>query len=94
MSDDKKFYVLLTDDDDGTMLVACEDREQAEATAVAGVFSDGGVSAWLIPATALTQPEAVQNILRDGGNCHDLFEAVDNSRLREARITITQENAR
>jgi hypothetical protein len=41
--------VLLTDRDNSTYLVRCPDIDTAERVAAAAVFSDGGVSAWLVP---------------------------------------------
>lgn len=46
-----KRLVLLTDTDDSTMLVECPDHATAEKVGRAAIYSDGGVSAWIIPVT-------------------------------------------
>lgn len=83
-----KYYVLLTDDDNATALVECEDQAQAEATAAAAVFSDGDVSAWLVPGRAFTDAELVADLLRESNNCSALHEAYDNGNLRTHRVTL------
>lgn len=75
-------FLLLTDDDDGTLLIACEDREQAERLASAAVFSDGGVSAWLVPARTLEVGNGVDEDyliqhLQDGWSTYDLHERLE-----------------
>lgn len=59
-------FVLLTDNDNDTALIACRGKEIAESVARAAVFNDGGVSAWLVPNTALVQPSVVQDALEGG----------------------------
>jgi hypothetical protein len=62
-------YVLLTDNDDGTALIACPDQAAAEQVASAAVFNDGGVSAWRVPRHALTDWRRVRTALNEGGDC-------------------------
>lgn len=68
-------YVLLTDSDDGTALVACPDPQAAETVAAAAVYSDGGVSAWRVPPRAYAKHRKAAKILRKGGDTNDLHEA-------------------
>lgn len=67
-------YVLLTEDE-STILVACPDDETAESVGRSAVFNDGGVSAWLVPAAAVTDYERVEEILSGGGSISEIFEA-------------------
>lgn len=67
-------YVLLTDSDNGCALVQCTDETEANAVAAAAVFSDGGVSAWLVPTMALPDSEALRDALREGYSTYDLHE--------------------
>ncbi len=68
-------YVLLTDDDDGTALIACPDEDTAEKVGAAAVFNDGDVSAWRVPTHAITDWEKVRRILRQHGNCSEVLDA-------------------
>lgn len=67
-------YVLLTDDDDGTAMIACPDETAATELGWAAVINDGGVSAWRVPDRAITGHERVTEILRDGGSCTDILD--------------------
>lgn len=68
-------YVLLTDNNNATFLVACPDGEGAERVGIAAIFNDGGVSAWRLPDWAVTDHEAVRQILNRGEGIAELFEA-------------------
>lgn len=74
-------YVLLTDSDDGTALVACPDEAAAEKVAAAAVFTDGDVSAWLLPTLALSDWEKVATRLRKGDSTYDLHERANDGKL-------------
>ena len=52
-------FVLLTDDDDRTRLVACRDKAEAEAVASKAVWGTDSVSAWLIPKRAVRAEDAI-----------------------------------
>lgn len=65
-------YVLLTDSNDGTAMIACRDDDKARAVGWAAVSGSGGVSAWVVPDHAITDVEAVIKELQDGGRCSDL----------------------
>lgn len=72
-------FVLLTDNDDGCMLVACPDSQSAEALGSAAIWSDGDVSAWRIPTRAVTldgEHDAILDQLREGSGLHELGEFV------------------
>lgn len=79
-------FVLLTDNNDGTALIACPDGT-GDTVAGAAVFNGGGVSAWLILDAAITEPDEVIQILEGGGDCGDLAEAG----LAASPVTITLE---
>lgn len=74
-------YVLLTDDE-GCTLVACPDQDTAESVGHHAVFSDGGVSAWLVPTDAVTDFERVKEILNNGGGLSE----IDTAQLPEAHV--------
>ena len=65
-------YVLLTDNDNATAMIGCPDAETADTVAAAAVFSDGGVSAWLVPDGCFTSTQEIITMLRDGADCDDL----------------------
>lgn len=71
-------YVLLTDDNNATFLVAASTEDNAEQVAAAAVFSDGGVSAWRVPTMALRDNDNLRDLLRQGYNLnylHDVYQA-------------------
>jgi hypothetical protein len=70
-------YVLLTDNDNGTALIACEDHEMAHQIGSAAIYSDGGVSAWLVPDQAIPASDDIIKQLRDGEDTADLHEAAN-----------------
>lgn len=65
-------YLLLTDKDNGTALVACRDSSEADRLAAAAVFSDGGVSAWIVPDLAIVATDDLYDQLRDGHDTSSL----------------------
>lgn len=68
--------VLLTDDQDSTLLVHCPDAESANHLASAAVFNDGGVSAWLVPTTSRpVTPEIIDGLQR-GDNIASLLDSI------------------
>lgn len=70
-------YVLLNDNDNGAALVQCATMADAEAVGAAAIFSDGGVSAWLVPKRAIEDSEALRERLRDGETTHEIHEATE-----------------
>lgn len=72
--------ILLTDDNDGTALIACESAELAEEIGAAAIWSDGGVSAWQVPEVALVGSQDIVETLRGGGSCADLAQFVNPAR--------------
>jgi hypothetical protein len=70
-------FVLLTDEHDGTALVACPDVVTAESVAAATAYADGEVSAWLVQASAITDTDAAIGILRAGGGIDELEDLDD-----------------
>lgn len=77
-------YVLLTEDE-RTLLVACPDAATAESVGAAAIFNDGGgVSAWLVPDTAVIEFERVKEILDEGGSISD----IDAANLADAPVDI------
>ena len=80
-------YVLLTDDDNGTILVSCQDTAQAEALARAAVFSDGGVSAWYLPSLVVRHADWMLVELQESANTSHLH---DHEGRTYRPITITE----
>jgi alanine dehydrogenase len=78
-------YVLLTDNNDDVVMVVCRDLETAEEVAEAAVWGAGGVSAWLIPTTAMIDVETVLSTLRADGSIVDV--AQDAGNFTEVRFT-------
>jgi hypothetical protein len=76
-------YVLLTDTNSGTLLVACPNQETASEVGSAAVWSDGGVSAWLVPDLATTQINEVIAGLREGYYLSQLNLDLTFNHLRE-----------
>lgn len=73
-------FVLLTDSDNATMLIACPDDATAQEVAGAAVFSDGGVSAWLVPERAVYVGASWYSIvdkLREGWDITNLHDFVN-----------------
>lgn len=68
-------FVLLTDDDDGAVLVACEDQKAAEAVGNAAVWGSGGVSAWLLPEAVVADDLIALRVLKADGNTNDILHA-------------------
>lgn len=67
-------YVLLTDSDDTTVLVACADQNTADEVGSSAIFADGDVSAYIVPDWALTNTNEVIDRLRKSQNCTDLAD--------------------
>jgi hypothetical protein len=68
-------YVLLTDTNDGSALIACPTPEAADSVGAAAILNDGGVSAWLVPESAVIDHEKVTEILKQGGRIGDIAAA-------------------
>jgi hypothetical protein len=77
MLDITPVFVLLADEHDGTAVVACPNEVSAESVAAAAAYSDGEVSAWLVPASAITDTDAAIRILRGGGGIDELEDLAD-----------------
>lgn len=86
-------FVLLTDNDNCTLLVACEDVDEARKIGSAAVFSDGDTSAWLIPAHATADAAWVASRLRAGESAGDLAAGIDEMGFPVQRVTITTQGA-
>ena len=68
-------YLLLTDNEDGRLLVACADYEEMEKVGAAAVWSDGGVSAWPLPEKAIVADAALIEQLEEGQELHEISDA-------------------
>lgn len=79
-------YVLLTDSDDGTALVACPDEAAADQVAAAAVYSGGDVSAWLVPTMAIPEWGKVAELLREDRPTNDLHEHDELTYVEVARV--------
>lgn len=72
--------LLLTDGHDDTMLVEFASADDAGHVGMAAVFSDGGVSAWLVPEVAVdgdTHKDRLLDLLREGSNIDGVRSALD-----------------
>ncbi len=59
-------FMLLTDEEDDVVLIACPSQEVAEEVGRAAIWSDGSVSAWLVEPQAITNTTTVIKRLREG----------------------------
>lgn len=69
--------VILIDTHDEVLVVDCADDAEAEAVGAAAIWSDGGVSAYLLPEGSVKASKALFEALRDGGRIDDVRKVAD-----------------
>lgn len=78
--------VLLTDDDDSTLLVQCPDEGTAQRVGGAAIFNDGGVSAWRVPTHAHTDLDLIIARLKESDNLREVHSALDEAGAKATRV--------
>lgn len=69
-------------DEYNVVVVQCPDEESAERLAGAATFSDGGVSAYLLPRAAFPDETILAELLREGAGVPSLLEYLEESEAR------------
>jgi len=78
--------LLLTDDDNATLLVRCLDQAGADHVGRAAIYSDGGVSAWVVPTHAFTDAAVIAGRLHEGGDLSDVHDDLEAADARPVRV--------
>lgn len=71
--------LLLTDDNGATLAVTCPDMETARRVGGAAVWSDGGVSCYVIPPESVPASERLIDLLEKGYSVNWLHDALTNT---------------
>jgi hypothetical protein len=70
-------FVLLTDNNGGSLLVACESTVEAEQVGQSAIWSGGGVSAWLVPAEAVKFSDDLVRQLSEDCSLYEIHDTIE-----------------